>query len=93
MDLLNEKRDNTLRSYIIGKDTSLVFPYLKKGKYSVRLTEDRNSNGIVDTGSFLEHRQPEKVKFFKLKSGSYVLSIPEGTEIEQEIDAAKLFSK
>lgn len=93
VDLLNEKRDNTLRSYIIGKDTSLVFPYLKKGKYSVRLTEDRNSNGIVDTGSFLEHRQPEKVKFFKLKSGSYVLSIPEGTEIEQEVDAAKLFSK
>ena len=32
VDLLNEKRDNVLRSFIIDTDTELVFPYLKAGK-------------------------------------------------------------
>ena len=57
VDLLNEKRDKTLRSYIITGDTSLLFPYLKAGKYSIRITEDLNRNGIVDTGNLLEHKQ------------------------------------
>ena len=80
-----------LRSYHIDSDTTLDFPYLKKGKYSIRMTEDRNSNGLVDTGSILEHRQPEKVIFFKLKDGSYVLDIPESTELVQQINLATLF--
>lgn len=93
VDLLNEKRDNVIRSYNIKNDTELLFPYLKKGKYSIRLTEDRNGNGIVDTGAFLERRQPEKVKFLKLKGGSYVLEVPEGSEIEQNLDVSALFSE
>ena len=47
VDLLNEKRDKVLRSYIIEDDTILPFPYLKTGKYSIRITEDVNRNGIV----------------------------------------------
>ena len=91
VDLLNEKRDKILRSYIIDSDTVLKFPYLKAGKYSIRITEDVNRNGIVDTGSLLEHRQPEKVKFYKLKDGSYVLTVKESTEMEQTIDLSSLF--
>ena len=91
VDLLNEKRDKVLRSYSIREDCTLPFPYLKAGKYSIRITEDKNANGMVDTGSLLEHRQPEKVKFYTLKGGSYVLEIPESTEMEQSIDVSKLF--
>ena len=91
VDLLNEKRDRVLRSYIIESDKKLVFPYLKAGKYSVRITEDVNRNGIVDTGVLLEHRQPEKVLFYKLDDGTYVLDIPEMTEIEQTIDVTEMF--
>ena len=47
VDLLNEKRDKVLRSYTISGDTELRFPYLKEGKYSIRITEDLNRNGIV----------------------------------------------
>lgn len=93
VDLLNEKRDRVLRSYNLKGDGPLIFPYLTKGKYSIRLTEDINDNGIVDTGSLLEHRQPEKVKFFKLRDGSYVLDVLESTEIDQSIDVEKLFSE
>ena len=92
VDLLNEKRDNVLRSFIIDTDTELVFPYLKAGKYSIRITEDKNRNGIVDTGVLLEHRQPEKVLFYKLSDGTFILEIPEMSEIEQEIDLAEMFN-
>ena len=91
VDLLNEKRDKVLRSYIIDKDATLSFPYLKKGKYSIRITEDLNKNGIVDTGNLLGHRQPEKVKFYKLADGTFLIDIPEMVELEQTIDIKEMF--
>ena len=91
VDLLNEKRDKVLRSYVIDKDITLPFPYLKAGKYSIRITEDVNRNGIVDTGNLLEHKQPEKVLFYKLQDGTFLIDIPEMTELEQSIDVAEMF--
>jgi hypothetical protein len=92
VDLLNEKRDKTLRSYIITEDVPLTFPYLKAGKYSIRITEDLNRNGIVDTGNLLEHRQPEKVRFYKLEDGTFLIDIPEMSELEQTIDINEMFN-
>lgn len=91
VDLLNEKRDKVLRSYIVDKDTTIPFPYLKAGKYSIRITEDLNRNGIVDTGILLEHKQPEKVRFYKLEDGTFLIEIPEMTELEQSIDVMEMF--
>jgi len=91
VDLLNEKRDKVLRSYIIDKDETLAFPYLKAGKYSIRITEDLNRNGIVDTGILLEKKQPEKVRCYKLEDGTFLIDIPEMMEIEQNIDLAEMF--
>lgn len=91
VDLLNEKRNKVLRSYIIDSDQTLLFPYLKAGKYSIRITEDLNRNGIVDTGILLEHRQPEKVRFYKLEDGTFLIDIPEMTELEQSIDMIEMF--
>lgn len=91
VDLLNEKRDKVLRSYIIDKDQTLLFPYLKAGKYSIRITEDLNGNGLVDTGILLEHKQPEKVLFYKLEDGTFLIDVPEMMEIEQNLDVAEMF--
>ena len=91
VDLLDEKRTNVLRSYIIDSDQDLIFPYLKTGKYSVRITEDLNRNGLVDTGILLEHKQPEKVRFYKLEDGTFLIDIPEMVEVEQNIDIETLF--
>jgi len=91
VDLLNEKRDKVLRTYITDKDETLNFPYLKAGKYSIRITEDLNRNGLVDTGILLEHRQPEKVRFYKLEDGTFLIDIPEMTELEQSIDVSEMF--
>ena len=91
VDLLNEKRDKVLRSFIVDKEQTLVFPYLKAGKYAIRITEDKNKNGLVDTGNLLEHRQPEKVRFYKLSDGKFLIDIPEMTELEQNIDILEMF--
>ena len=90
VDLLNEKRDKVIRSFIVDGDQTVVFPYVSAGKYCVRLTEDRNKNGLVDTGSILEHRQPEKVLFYKIDD-QFLLDIPERTEYTQTIDMEELF--
>lgn len=90
VDLLNEKRDKVLRSFLLRSDQTLTFPYVKAGKYSIRVTEDLNGNGLVDTGNLLEHRQPEKVRFFKINDAS-VIDIPQRTEWEQDLDLVELF--
>ena len=91
IDLLNEKRDKVLRSFIVDQDKTILFPYLKTGKYAIRITEDINRNGLVDTGNLLEHRQPEKVRFYKLEDGKFLIDIPEMTELEQNIDITEMF--
>ena len=90
VDLLTEKRDKVIRSFTVDSDQTVLFPYVKAGKYCVRITEDRNKNGLVDTGNILEHRQPEKVQFFKIKD-QFLLDIPERTEYVQKIDMEELF--
>ena len=90
VDLLGEKRDKILRSYVTDRDGTLHFPYIKAGRYSIRITEDRNRNAIIDTGSLLEHRQPEMVVFLDF-SGSNYLNIPASVELSQSVDVSALF--
>ena len=89
VDLLGEKKDKVLRSYVVDKDQTLVFPYLKEGKYSIRVTDDGNRNSIVDTGSLLEHRQPEKVVFVKVGDKDYI-ELMASSELTQSVNVAEL---
>ncbi len=90
IDLLDESRKNTLMSFVLDSDRTLVFPYLKSGKYCIRITEDRNRNGLVDTGSLLDGRMPEKVKFYKI-GDSFLITVKERMEIEQNVDIGEMF--
>ena len=92
VDLLDEKRNNVLRQFITDTNCTLEFPYLKEGKYSIRITDDGNRNSIVDTGSLLEHRQPEAVLYFSVGDKDY-LEIPAGAEVDQEINVNELFTR
>ena len=91
VDLLDEKRSSVLRSYITDTDCTLSFPYLKEGKYSIRVTDDGNRNSIVDTGSLLEHRQPESVTYVKFADKDY-LEIPASSDVEQSFSIKELFN-
>lgn len=95
VELVDEKRTTVYRTYQIDSAAVLEFPYLKAGKYSLRITEDKNGNGQVDTGSLLDRKQPEKVMMFKVNSSlgndAYIMDIPERTELIQTIDIGEMF--
>lgn len=93
IELINETRDKSFRRYTVTKDTTLLFPYLKEGKYSIRITQDLNANGRLDIGDLLAGRLPEKVKLYRLPNGEAVLKIGERMDLEQEIDLKELFDK
>ena len=90
VDMLTEKRDKVIRSFIIDKDGSLVFPYVRAGSYCIRITEDKNRNNIVDTGVLLEHRQPEKVRFFKVND-QFLIEVLERAEMVWQINMEEMF--
>ena len=90
IDLLPEKRDKVIRSFIVDHKTTLVFPYLKAGDYCIRITEDNNRNNIVDTGVLLDHKQPEKVRFFKVDD-KILFHVLERAEMVWKIDLEEMF--
>ncbi|MBR4809700.1 MAG: Ig-like domain-containing protein [Bacteroidales bacterium] len=92
IDLQDDKRKGVLRTYIIDTDADLEFPYLKEGKYAIRITDDGNRNSIVDTGSLLGHRQPETVTYATF-NGEDLLDIPASSEVEQSVDIQTLFDE
>ena len=90
IELLNEKRDKVIRSFIVDGDGPVVFPYLKAGSYCIRMTEDINGNNIVDTGNLLEHKQPEKVRFYKVND-KFLIKVLEKAEMVWNVDMEELF--
>jgi hypothetical protein len=92
VELVNESRSKVFRKYIITQDEKLLFPYLRADKYSIRITEDNNNNGLFDTGDILQKRQPEKVLLYKLEGDNAVIEVKERTDIEQVINFHQLFN-
>lgn len=93
VELINDTRSTVYRRYIINDDSELLFPYLDKGKYSIRITEDKNSNGLFDTGEYLARKQAEKVMLYTLPGGTSVINLSERTDLVQDIDIAVMFGK
>ena len=90
VELLDERRTQTLFSYVVNHDQIVEFPYLDAGKYYIRITEDINENSYVDTGSLLGHQMPERVKYFKIEDNP-LIDIPEMSLITQTVDLEQLF--
>lgn len=93
VELINNTRSQVFRKYIIHDDAELLFPYLQKGDYSIRITEDKNNNGIFDTGDLLLKRQPEKVMLYTLPDGDEIIKLNEKTDLVQSIEIGEMFGK
>lgn len=91
IDLLNEKRDKVIVSIIADKNGEVLFPYLQAGNYCLRITEDKNRNGMVDTGVLLEKKQPEKVRFFKPDGDAFLIKVLERSEMRWDINMEEMF--
>lgn len=64
IQLLDSKK-NVVQEKYIKENNSLVFSYLKPGKYNLKLIYDTNNNKIWDTGNYKKNIQPEKVIYFE----------------------------
>lgn len=90
IDLLNDKRNKVIRSFIVKGDGTVTFPYIKAGTYCIRMTQDVNNNNLVDTGVLLERIQPEKVRFFKVDD-QFMIKVMEKAELVWTVDMEELF--
>ena len=90
IELLDKNATNVIKSFWISSDGRYDIFYLDKGEYCIRVTKDENSNHMVDTGSVLEGRLPEKVRFFSIDEKREI-AVPENSEVIQEIDLEKIF--
>lgn len=90
VELLSEKRDKVIRSFVVDGNGDVVFPYLKQGNYCIRITEDKNRNAMVDTGNLLEKRQPEKARFFK-QNDKFLIKVLERAEMVWKLNLEEMF--
>lgn len=63
IQLLNNKGD-ILQSNILTQSGAITYPNLAAGSYKIKAIEDRNGNGVWDTGNYRQKRQPERVLYF-----------------------------
>ena len=62
VDLL-DAQDKVVRTVSVVNGRA-DFYFLNPGKYSARLINDRNGNGVWDTGKYEDKRQPEEVYYY-----------------------------
>ncbi len=82
--LVQERRD-------VGAG-DLRFNYVAPGEAQIRVVEDRNGNGIWDTGSVVERRQPERSERYTNEKGEDRFVTRPNWEVELTIDMDRLFA-
>ena len=70
----------------LEEDGEIVFEYLNEGSYMVRVILDRNGNKKWDTGNYMEHLQPEEIKYLP---GEF--KIKKNFDIEQSYDVSRTY--
>lgn len=72
LQVYNEKGIRVAERNIVNGEEQL-FDHLLSGQYSLHLIADRNANGRYDTGNYLEHQQPERIRIYggaiKIRAG------------------------
>ena len=78
---LLDKGGNCLQQQRTGADMSVIFYYVSPGSYYLSAFNDRNCNGVWDTGLYDEHRQAEEVYFY-----------PDDVECKEKWDITKTWN-
>lgn len=60
VEFINEKKI-AIKSYVLTKNSNIVFANYPSGKYFIRVIYDENKNGYWDTGNVKSGTQPEKI--------------------------------
>lgn len=79
VDLVKAKGLKTVERIYAKENQDFIFSQLLPGEYTVRLIYDDNGNERWDPGNYLQHLQPEEVKYF-----SGVINLKANWDIQQE---------
>ncbi|MCB9081252.1 MAG: Ig-like domain-containing protein [Lewinellaceae bacterium] len=80
----NQAKIITYRYHLVGS-ASAEIKALSPGKYTLRITEDRNGNGRWDSGNYDLLQQPERLATYSLEE------LRANWDLEAEIDIGALF--
>jgi hypothetical protein len=58
------QKDVVIREIHVDENNQIRFEYLNPAAYQLKVIYDKNGNGVWDTGSYSDKRQPEKVIYF-----------------------------
>lgn len=64
IQLVDVPGDNVFSEVKAANDTTVEFNFLNPGTYRIKFIQDRNKNGLWDTGNYLKQLQPESVDFY-----------------------------
>lgn len=64
VELMDDKAKMLKQRLVTLDQTAIEFRFLLPGKYQVKIIHDENMNGMWDTGSYMNHKQPEKIYIF-----------------------------
>ncbi len=81
--LIEEKRGQ--------KSGTTTFKYVPAGEIRLRIVEDKNGNGVWDTGNLVEARQPERSELYS-RDGEDTFETKANWEVEENINLDALFA-
>lgn len=88
---LYDKSNRPVREKKFVTTGTHTFRFLPAGEYRLHVLEDINGNGIWDTGSVIERRQPERIEVYGAGGGSDLLAVKVNWEIDIDVDMSELF--
>ncbi len=69
----------------------VIFNFVPAGEVRMRIIEDRNGNGVWDSGNVVERRQAERSEMYS-SDGEYVFATKNNWEVELDVDMSKVFA-
>jgi uncharacterized protein (DUF2141 family) len=78
IQLLNSKKEIVADKI---HSTKATFANLEPGDYLLRLIIDRNGNGAWDAGSYLKHKEPERMIYYQNEKGTKEIKLKANFEL------------
>ncbi len=88
VQLLDKNNDEIIKEYFINESKQIKIDYLKPVEAKIKIIEDRNKNGIWDTGDYETKRLPEKVYNY-----NQIFNIRAYWELEQNININSIINQ
>ena len=89
---LQGETGSTIEEIKGARTGSYVFNYVPPGKVKISVIEDKNNDGVWNTGNMVERRQPERTEVYMHKPGDPLIETKADWNVDIAIDMNALFA-